>query len=107
MPVLLTRQPDMADPTAAATHALPQLLRSVDRALARALQHLIAPAGIRLVLWTGDAPFPPRAPVVGDLIVRTRSALARLILDPDLYFGEAFMAGAIEVRGDLVAFLEA
>jgi cyclopropane-fatty-acyl-phospholipid synthase len=58
------------------------------------------------VLWDGfsrPADSPPSTPAI---IVKNRAALLRWLWDPDLNFGEGFMAGAIEVRGDLVAVLE-
>ena len=37
--------------------------------------------------------------------VRDRGALARLLLDPDFQFGELYVAGRIEVEGDLIGAL--
>jgi cyclopropane-fatty-acyl-phospholipid synthase len=108
MPVLLTPHAEAAGSSAVNDQRIdrPARLGAVDRALARALQRRLTPAGIRLVLWNGDSPAPPPSPIAGDLVVRTRSALAGLITNPDLRFGEAYMSGAIDVGGDLVTVLE-
>ena len=61
---------------------------------------------LRFVLWDGFA-LPPDAPASQPtIIVKNRSALFGWLFNPDLNFGEAFMAGGVEVRGDLVAVLE-
>jgi cyclopropane-fatty-acyl-phospholipid synthase len=46
----------------------------------------------------GDAP-------LATVRVADRRALARLLLDPDFQFGELFVAGRVEVEGDLVGAL--
>jgi cyclopropane-fatty-acyl-phospholipid synthase len=40
------------------------------------------------------------------VILRDRKILARLAMDPEIAFGDGYASGAIEVRGDLVRFLE-
>lgn len=44
---------------------------------------------------------------VGTLVVRDIRTLLGLIVHPDLYFGEAYMQGRLEVRGDLEEVIEA
>ena len=44
----------------------------------------------------------PRAPV-GTIVFKNRRALLSWLWDPDLNFGETYMFGAVDVRGDLVA----
>jgi len=62
---------------------------------------------IRLELWNGAAydfsTEPPRATV----LVRRPRALLRLALDPARFFGDAYSAGDVEVRGSLTGGLEA
>jgi cyclopropane-fatty-acyl-phospholipid synthase len=62
-----------------------------------------------MVLWDGSV-WPldsePREPVA-DLLMHDRRALFGLVRNPSFSFGESFMTGGIEVRGDLLAFLEA
>jgi cyclopropane-fatty-acyl-phospholipid synthase len=72
-----------------------------DRWLAAAVQRTIADGPVRLELWDGRraAGAPDRA--AGDLLVGDRRALIGLAVNPDLYFGEAYTAGRIRVRGPL------
>jgi cyclopropane-fatty-acyl-phospholipid synthase len=74
-------------------------------ALAR-IQGGIASAPIRFVLWDGFELSPACGAPIATIRINTRSALLAWLWDPDLNFGEGYMGGAIEVRGDLVALLE-
>lgn len=40
------------------------------------------------------------------VVIRDRRTLARIVLDPDVGFGDAYMEGRIEIQGDLVRILE-
>ncbi len=108
MSMLLTGRPvsPELERSPAASPVTTASVGAVDRTLATVLQRIITPAGVRLVLWNGQSPPAGPQPAAGDLIVRTRSALAGLIVNPDLYFGEAYMSGAVDVGGDLVSILE-
>ena len=74
-----------------------------------ALDQLFAGIGrppIRLRLWNGleisradDAP-------VATIYIHDRVTLLKLLVYPDLYFGEAYCSGALEVEGELVEFLK-
>jgi cyclopropane-fatty-acyl-phospholipid synthase len=81
-----------------ATTAAPTL---IDRWLAGRVQAIINPARVRLELWDGSSPYSASARSIGDLVVYDRSTLLGLILHPDLYFGESYMAGRLDVRGSL------
>lgn len=61
---------------------------------------------VQIVLWSGERVCYSRAPAVARVYIHDRNALLRLILDPELYFGDAYTSGDIEVEGDLVGFLE-
>jgi len=78
-----------------------------DRWVARRVQQTIAPAGVRLELWDRSSPYDSDRPPVGDLVVHDRRALVGLAVNPDLYFGEAYMAGRLDVRGRLESVVEA
>ncbi len=71
------------------------------------IQRALAPAPIRFVLWDGFTLSPPEGPPVATIVIRNRRALFAWLWDPDLNFGDAYMFGAVEVRGDLVPLLEA
>jgi cyclopropane-fatty-acyl-phospholipid synthase len=76
-----------------------------ERWLVRLLLRELGHPPIAIVLWDGEAIGHP-APVAR-VIVRDRPALLGLVLNPDLYFGDGYAAGRIEVGGDLLALLEA
>jgi cyclopropane-fatty-acyl-phospholipid synthase len=65
------------------------------------------PAPIRFTLWDGFTLPSPAGPPVASIDFRSRAALWRCVWDPELNFGEAYMSGGVEVRGDLLALLEA
>ena len=73
----------------------------LDRWLAARIQSIIGPASIRLELWDGSSPYPEATSSIGDLVVRDRATMVRLLVNPDLSFGESYMAGRLEVRGQL------
>jgi cyclopropane-fatty-acyl-phospholipid synthase len=75
------------------------------RMLAKLFQTLNHPS-IRIVLWNGMALSGSAKDPVATVTIHDRALLLRLILNPDLYFGEGYMAGDIEVDGDLIGFLE-
>jgi len=77
-----------------------------DRWAADRLQRAIRAAGVRVELWDGSSPFGD-GPTIGDLVIRDRRALLGLIVNPELYFGEAYMAKRLDVRGSLEHVVEA
>ncbi|MGH9330906.1 MAG: class I SAM-dependent methyltransferase [Vicinamibacterales bacterium] len=78
----------------------------IDRLLAERLQRAIAPAGVALELWDGTVPSPPTG-AIGHVVVRDRGALMGLIVNPELNFGEAYMAGRLQLRGDFGGIIHA
>jgi cyclopropane-fatty-acyl-phospholipid synthase len=72
-----------------------------DRWLARLVQRSIESARVRLELWDGTSPYSPRGPTIGDLVVDDRRTLLGIATNPDLSFGEAYMAGRLHVRGPM------
>jgi cyclopropane-fatty-acyl-phospholipid synthase len=84
-------------------------VRPIDRWLVSLIRKGLGPLPARMILWDGSAwslDTEPRGPIA-ELVVRDRRALFGLVRHPSLSFGESYMTGAIEVRGDLVGFLEA
>lgn len=77
-----------------------------DRWVADRLQRGIRAAGVRVELWDGSSAFGD-GPAIGDLVIRDRRALLGLIVNPELYFGEAYVARRLEVRGSLERVVEA
>jgi cyclopropane-fatty-acyl-phospholipid synthase len=78
-----------------------------DRWLASRVQRTIAPGEVRLELWDRSSPYDSSRPAVGDLVVHDRRTLLGLAVNPDLWFGEAYMAGRLDVRGPLEPVVEA
>ena len=77
----------------------------VDRWALRRIQQSVGDAPIGFTLWDERPLTPAGRPPVATIHIRNRSALLRWLWDPELNFGEAYMFGAIEVTGDLVALL--
>lgn len=77
-----------------------------ERFLMERLRRLLARARVRLVLWDGTELTSPEAGAA-TVLVRDRPTLLRILWDPEQHFGDAYADGRVEVRGDLLAFLEA
>jgi cyclopropane-fatty-acyl-phospholipid synthase len=83
----------------------PQASTSVDRLVLRRIRASVPSARLRFVLWDGfELPYSGDAPV-GTIVFRNRRALFSWVWNPELNFGEAYMFGAVELQGDLVAML--
>jgi len=81
--------------------------RAFDHWIAARLQKMIEPAAVRVELWDGSSPYSGTRAPIGSVLVHDRGALIGLLLDPDLRFGEAYMSGRLEIRGDLATVVEA
>lgn len=72
------------------------------------LRKMLAAMGdppVRVRLWNGEVlGAPDDVPIVA---IRDPGALVRLVLDPEMAFGDLWVAGRLEVEGDLPAFLTA
>jgi cyclopropane-fatty-acyl-phospholipid synthase len=77
-----------------------------ERFLLERLRRLLVRARVRLVLWDGTELASPDASAA-TVLVRDRRTLLAILWDPEQHFGDAYADGRIEVRGDLLAFLEA
>jgi cyclopropane-fatty-acyl-phospholipid synthase len=76
----------------------------------RLLRHLLSSIGeapIRITLWNGESLPAGGARGMPGIRIANRSTLAKLFMNPDLYFGEAYADGSIEIEGNLVKLLEA
>ncbi len=63
-------------------------------------------APIRLVVKDGVDVSPSGISPVATVVLQDRDTLAKLLRDPEVSFGDAYMDGKIEVEGDFVRFLE-
>jgi cyclopropane-fatty-acyl-phospholipid synthase len=79
----------------------------VDRVIAQGFQRWLSPVGVRLELWDGSSPWTSSASAVGDLVVADRWAMLKMIVDPDLQFGEMYTEGRVAIRGSLVRVMDA
>jgi cyclopropane-fatty-acyl-phospholipid synthase len=85
----------------------PQHLGAAER-LVEKLLHALGDPPVRLQLWNGQSVMTSAQPPLVTLRIANRSTLWRLMVDPDMQFGEAFTDGRIEVvGGDLVRGLAA
>lgn len=80
---------------------------TIDRWLASRVQQVMDPANVRLELWDCSSPYDSSRQAIGALIVRDRRTLFGLATNPDLWFGEAYMKGGLDVRGSLRKVVEA
>ena len=78
-----------------------------DRWALKRIQKFVSTAPIRFVLWDGfELPVAPGVPVA-TMLFKERSALYGWMWDPELNFGETYMAGLVDIQGDLLELLEA
>jgi cyclopropane-fatty-acyl-phospholipid synthase len=78
-----------------------------DRWLLGRIHHQLASEPIAFELWDGFTVSSHSGAPVAAVHFNDRSALLSCAWNPDLNFGEAYMSGALDVRGDLLALLEA
>ncbi len=81
---------------------------ALDRWALGRIRQMVETARLRFLLWDGVESLPlstSAAPLVGTIEFKNRRALLSWLWDPDLYFGETYMFGAVDVRGDLAAVL--
>jgi len=78
----------------------------IDQWLLKRAFSVIGPAPISLALSGGDEVAPPGTTPIATVRIRDRRTLAKLAIDPEMGFGEAYSAGDIDVDGNLVDALE-
>ncbi len=79
---------------------------AAERWLARRMLRAIGDPPVRIVLCNGEEIPAAGPPPVARLLIHDRPTFRRLLLDPDLQFGDGYSAGRIDVEGDLLEFLE-
>ena len=79
----------------------------IERRLAERLLRAIGCPPIRLVLCSGEEVTLGDASPTASVVFRDRATFWKVLLEPNLQFGEAYSDGRLEVDGDLVGFLEA
>lgn len=76
------------------------------RWLAQKLYEGAGRPAVRLRLWDGTELGAATEAAVACLVIHDRGTLLRLLAYPELYFGEAYMHGRLDVEGDLIRCLE-
>ena len=84
---------------------MPTRFRSADHWLLGRISKAIGQAPIRIALTAGEATSCSASPVA-TVMIRDHKTLARLALDPEVAFGDAYADGSIQVEGDLAKLLE-
>lgn len=79
---------------------------AIERRLAHHILRAIGRPPVHMILWNGEKIAESTATPVARVWLRDRATLWKLLLDPDLQFGDAYSDGRLEVEGDLVALLE-
>ncbi len=80
---------------------------AVEKWLLHIMLDLLGNPPLQFILWNGEKVFSNDAKPVAQVIIRDRKTLFRLFMNPNLYFGDAYSKGSIQVEGNLVEFLEA
>jgi cyclopropane-fatty-acyl-phospholipid synthase len=75
------------------------------RWLAGRLRSAVGDIPIRFVLWDGTETSVPVKVPSATVRIKRRSGLFRFLLDPELWFGDGYSQGWIDVEGDLVSTL--
>ena len=101
-----TRRLRTFDVPAYSSEMVPRPSTWLDRWAVASIQSTVTSAPIRFMLWDGFS-LPSTGSAVATILFKNRPALLSWVWDPDLNFGEAYMSGSVEVRGDLLGALEA
>jgi len=78
----------------------------VERRLAHRMLRAMGSPPVGIVLWDGRRIVESNDSPVASVLFHDRVTFWKVLLDPDLQFGDAYSDGRLEVNGDLVAFLE-
>jgi len=78
-----------------------------DRFLAKKLLDFLGCPSIRIVLWDGARVSSHAVAPLATLYFRDRASLYLTILRPELYWGDLYSMGRVDVDGDLVELLDA
>ena len=85
----------------------PQAPVSLEGRLVRRLLRSLGDPPLRFTLWNGDSVTGGEGHALGSLRIADRAALLKLLINPNLYFGDAYSDGSIEIEGDLATLIEA
>ncbi len=89
------------------THEAKPAVTALDRWAVRTLMSLGGDPPFAVHLWDGSQAYTPRTKPLTRVHIRERRALLRMLLTPDVGFGDSYSDGLVDVDGSLVEFLEA
>ena len=95
------------EPTTSVQRTTGRRVLPTDKWLVRQLLDAVGNPPVCIVLWDGQQVGPSGGKVMARVHICDRIALLKLLLNPDLQFGELYMSGQVEVVGDLTACMEA
>ncbi len=96
----ITMGQDQDRPARDSTHA------DFDCLLLRRLLKSVGSPDLTIELWDGRQVSSGKPIAQSKLKIKNRTSLLRLLINPELQFGELYSKGDLEVVGDLTAFLE-
>lgn len=107
--VLRTREKNMDE--SADAKSLGSIFRidrlvDIEQKIVRRQLALFGNPPVTLVIGNGCPVGPAKGKSVGTVRIRDRKTLLRLFVHPELYFGESYSEGNIEVEGDLAGILD-
>lgn len=79
----------------------------IDQWLLERIHRVAGHPEVRLRVRNGAEVSPQNAAAVAAIVIQDRRTLLRLLLDPEMEFGDGYSEGRITVEGDLVCALEA
>jgi cyclopropane-fatty-acyl-phospholipid synthase len=79
---------------------------SVEKWMLQKINRSIGQAPIRLVLGRDEGTADSSVPPVATVVISNRKALAKLVLNPEVGFGDCYADGTVKVEGDLISLLE-
>jgi len=83
------------------------VLFAPEKLLLGRMMRAIGDPPVQIVLWNGQKISNHDGNSLAQIFIRDRGALLKLVTDPELNFGEMYAAQRIEVRGNLLDFLDA
>jgi cyclopropane-fatty-acyl-phospholipid synthase len=83
------------------------VISATEKMLLTKMMRAIGNPPLQVMLWNGQEISCGEGDAVAGLYIRDRSALLKLVADPELNFGELYAAQRIVVHGNLLDFLDA
>ena len=81
-------------------------LIEIEKWLVRRQMAILGDPPVTMVIGGGGAAYVPKEKPVGTIVIRDRKTLLRFAFNPELYFGDGYSEGKIEVEGNLVEVLD-